>query len=115
MSEILHFPEPAGVVGQVDSWGYGSRTSVLRWPTLPGRPSHNRRSTTGGVVYPAIAGCREEPAGSYGFTWGGAVRYIHTDGRIFRPVRVDGREAILEEQGQSTEARAARLPRGGRR
>ena len=104
MAKIIHRPVKRAGVGKVDSWGYGSRTTILEWPSLPGRPRHMRRGTAGGVVYPRIPGAAREdnmlPYAPDQVWGGGGVRFMTSDGRMFRPEVVDGEEVIVETCGE---------------
>lgn len=102
MSEIIHESVVTDSIGKVDSWGFGSRSSIISWPTLPGSPTHTSTTTCGGVVYPVIQGCERQDDRVWAYapdvSWGGLnVRFVHADGRIFRPDYLDGRRVIVEQ------------------
>ena len=90
----IHYPKMEGTVGTIDSWGFGSWSRVVRWPTLPGSPVHAWTGSTGGVSYPPIAGAvRQDNMLPYSpdQVWGGGgVCFVLADGTEFRPILVDG-------------------------
>lgn len=101
MAEIIHRPTVVGAVGKVDSWGFGSRSTIWEWPTLPGRPKHLRTPSTGGVNYPEIAGAEREHPGRREYApdqvWQQEGLCFRTEGgTLFRPEVRDGQEVMVE-------------------
>lgn len=84
----VHQSIVADTVGGIDSWGFGSWSTWLRWPTLPGCPGNCRVNVTGGVCYPRIEGATEVREGPDYFTY--LVRWEKPDGTVYLPSS-DGR------------------------
>lgn len=114
MTEIVHDWVPAGCIGKMDSYGYGSRATFRRWPTLPGSPVHVVCDTTGGRRFPVIPDTRVvrddtgDPGGWSIYAWDqtpypepngrpGRVA-IGDDGVTYTPERRDGRDVIVERR-----------------